>query len=58
MKELIQNKNWFKNHNQGIGFYATHKAINKNNENDIRYFIGGTNEIKNKLGTKYYIYTI
>ena len=30
----------------------------KNNENDIRYFIGGTNEIKNKLGTKYYIYTI
>ena len=27
MEELIQDEKWWINHNNGIGFYATHKAM-------------------------------
>ena len=55
MEELIQDEKWWNNHNNGIGFYATHKAINNN---ETRYFIGGTKEIKNYLGSKWDVHAI
>lgn len=55
MKELIQDAKWWENHNKGIGFYATHKAIK---DNKSRYFIGGTDEIKKYLGSTWKIYPI
>ena len=55
VKELIQNEKWWDDHNRGIGWYATHKAINNN---ETRYFIGGTEEIKKYLGSKWNVYAI
>ena len=55
VKELIQNKKWWDNHNNGVGFYATHKAINNN---ETRYFIGDTDEIKKHLGSQWNVYAI
>jgi len=55
MRELIQDKKWWNNHNSGIGFYATHKAI-KNNK--CRYFIGSADQIKNYLGSEWKVYAI
>ena len=55
MKELIQDAKWWENHNNGIGFYATHKAIK---DNKYRYFIGDIDEIQNYLGSKWKVYPV
>ena len=62
MKELIQNKEWFEKHNNGVAWYATHKAI-KNNKNKRdctieRYFIGTTKEIESHLGNEWVVFPI
>ena len=57
MKELIQDNNWWKNHNVGIGHYATIKTININTK-EKRYFIGSIEDVQKFLGNDWNVFSI
>ena len=55
--ELIQNKDWWKTHSNGIGWYATVKAEHKLSK-EKRFFISDTKTIENFLNKNWKVYAI
>lgn len=56
-KELIDNKDWWKRHDKGPGWFATVKAIHKKTK-EKRFFISSESEVKKYLGKDWGVFSI